>query len=65
MSEIDLWSEVPDWEDEDGCFNGTMFDFTFQKKLYLQVYRSLLMDERYLGCGIWFSHLNIFSKQTF
>ena len=37
VSEIDLWSEVPGWEDEDGCFNGTMFDYTFQKKLYLQV----------------------------
>ena len=37
VSEINLWTEVPDWEDQDGCYNGTMFDFTFQKKLYVQV----------------------------
>ena len=40
MSEINLWSDDwEDWEDEDGCYNGTLFDFTFQKKLYLQVHR--------------------------
>ena len=40
MSEIDLWSEDwEDWEDEDGCYNGTLFDYTFQKKLYNQVVR--------------------------
>ena len=39
MSEINLWSDDwEDWEDEDGCYNGTLFDFTFQKKLYLQVH---------------------------
>jgi len=38
VSEINLWSDDwEDWEDEDGCYNGTLFDFTFQKKLYLQV----------------------------
>ena len=37
MSEINLWELDGDWEDEDGCYNTTMFSFTLQNKLYLEV----------------------------
>ena len=37
FTEIDLWEREGDWEDEDGCYNSTMFNFTLQNKWYLKV----------------------------
>jgi len=36
MSDINLWEMSGDWEDEDGCYNSTLFGFTLQNKLYLK-----------------------------